>query len=103
MQLLGPRLQPGLFDTGVLLLCLQLFPGGFQLLLQPGLRLLVFRQLGFQIATPLAFLARLLLDPLTTPGLLGQRFRQPFDLLLYFELRRVKEGVGPEALASVFD
>ena len=87
VQLLGSCLQPGLFRAGARLLYPHLFLRCFQLALQPLLRLLVFRQFGFQLATPLAFLARLLLDPFTAPGLFRQRFRQPLDLLLHFDLR----------------
>jgi len=45
--------------------------------------------LGFQLAAPMANLAHLLLGPFPTFGLLGQRFAQPLELLLHFNLRRV--------------
>ena len=61
----------------------QLFLGCFQLLLQ-------LSQLSFQFAAALANLARLLLGPFPTLGLLGQCLRQPFDLLLHFDFRRLK-------------
>src|SRR5206468_770257 len=78
----------GLFSEGTLLLYPQVILRFFQLVLQPGLRLLALRQLGFQLAAPLANLSRLLLGAFPTLGFLGERFRQPLDLLLYFRLRR---------------
>ena len=89
MQFLGPCLEPGLFGAGALLLCLQLLLRRFQLLLQPGLRLLVLCQLGFQFAAVLANHARLPLGAFPTPDLFGQRFGQSLDLLLHLRLRRL--------------
>ena len=59
-------------------------------MLQPGLRLLVLRQLSFQLAAVPANLSCLLLGAFPTPGLFGQRFRQPPDLLLHLGFRRLQ-------------
>ena len=59
-------------------------------MLQPGLRLLVLRQLSFQLAAVPANLSCLLLGAFPTPGLFGQRLCQQIDLLLHFDLGRLQ-------------
>ena len=82
LQLLDPGLQLGLFGTGTFPLRVELFLRLLDLLAQ-------LPQLSLQLAALLANLTRSLLGSLALPGLFGQRFGQPLDLLLNFGLGRL--------------
>ena len=90
LQFLDSCLKLGLSGTRTLLLCLPLFLRRFQFVLQPGLRLLVLRQLSFQLIALLANLPGTLLGAFPAPCLFGQRFRQLLDMLLQLRLLRLQ-------------
>ena len=89
LQFLDSRLQLRPFGRGTLLVRPSLFLCVLKFLLQTRLRLFVPGQFSFQFTPAFANLARLLLGPFPALGLLGQRFRQPLDLLLHLGLRRL--------------
>ena len=74
LQFLGPRLQPGLFGGGILVMRQVFLLCVLQLLVQLRLRLLDLRKFSIQRGFPFGIFASLLFGVFSAVGFRGQRF-----------------------------